>query len=283
VNAAAEKELEMSIATEARSYAELAVSQGKNALTQASSTVKTANRKLAADAPKPAYAALGAADLLATAVTKRVEDLPVDAVNGVSKAQQTSQSLITRAQTDALAAITDLRGRVDAGLETVSTLPSTAKSAGEAYLNAAKAAGEAYVNTAKSTGGAYVSTAKGIFDSLTDRGAAKAAELKKDPRVAKLLGQLGDTAVELGEVAAPIAKSAFDAVTPDPEPVHTSPARKAAAGKSPARKATSKASTTKKSTPAAKSAASKASARTAPAKSTAKKAPARAAGKSTGA
>ena len=182
----------MSIATDVRTYADLAVAQGKTALTQASQLLAAANKRLVADAPKPAYAALGAADLVAAAVTKRVEDLPVDAVNGVSKAQQTSQTLITRAQADANAKLAELRSRVEAGIETVTALPTTAKTTGETYLSAAVAAGQA-----------YVSTAKNVYGSLTDRGAAKAAQLQHDPRVAKLFGQLseaGDSVVAGREV-----------------------------------------------------------------------------------
>ncbi|HEX2902019.1 MAG TPA: hypothetical protein VHO01_01070 [Jatrophihabitans sp.] len=211
----------MSLTTDARSYADLALSQGKSALNQAGQLVAAANRRLVADAPKPAYAALGAADLVAAAVTKRVEDLPVDAVNGVTKAQQTSQTLITKAQSEATAKLAELRSRVEDGLGSVSTLPVTVKSTGESYLTAAVAAGQGYLQLAK-----------GVYASLTDRGEAKAAQLQQDPRVNRLFGQLSDTA----DSVLPAARSAFDDVV-TPVRTQTAPARKASTRKPAAAKA----------------------------------------------
>lgn len=270
----------MSIATDARSYADLAVAQGKTALAQASQLLVAANRRLIADAPKPAYAAIGAADLVAATVTKRVEDLPVDAVTGVSKAQQTSQALLTRAQSEANAKLAGLRNRVEGGVDTVTTLPSTARTAGGSALLAAVSAGQAYVNVARS-----------VYGSLTDRGEAKAAQLQQDPRVAKLLGQLSDA----GESVAPAARSAFDDVTTPVATNQGTPARpntpartstasktaaaktsaaKASATKSPARKAATTAPATRSS--AKQASATRSSAKQAPArKSDAAKAPAR--------
>lgn len=232
----------MTIATDVRSYADQAVAQGKSALNQAGQLLAATNRRLAADAPKPAYVALGAADLLAATVTKRVEDLPVDAVNGVSKAQQTSQALIARAQSEAAAKLAELRGRVEEGLETVSALPTTAKTTGETYLSAAVAAGQG-----------YLTVAKGVYGSLADRGEAKAAQLQQDPRVAKLLGTLTDA----GDQVVPAAKSAFDDVTTPARPA----ARKSTTTKAPAKKATAKAparKTTARKAPAKKAAPRKA-------------------------
>ncbi|HTZ45935.1 MAG TPA: hypothetical protein VMB79_18890 [Jatrophihabitans sp.] len=240
----------MSIATEARGYADLAVAQGRSAFAQATAalqqrrtTLTNANRKLVADAPKPAYAALGAADLVAATVTKRIEDLPVDAVQGVSKAQQAGQSLVERAQSEAQGRLAELRTRLESGRETVSALPAAARSAGETYLESAKATGEA-----------YLTVAKGVFDSLSDRGEERAAELRedprlvklrKDPRVARLFGQLGLVAESVQDVP-PAAKSAFDAVADSatteaaPAKPRKAPARKATARKSAAKSAASK-------------------------------------------
>src|SRR5919107_3954816 len=63
----------MSIATDVRAYADLALEQGKNVLSQAGAAVSTANKRLAADAPKPVLAALGVADLVATTVAKQAD------------------------------------------------------------------------------------------------------------------------------------------------------------------------------------------------------------------
>ncbi|MEO6701367.1 MAG: hypothetical protein ABI140_12010 [Jatrophihabitantaceae bacterium] len=206
----------MSIATEVRSYADTALAQGKTVLSQASTAVVTANKRLATDAPKPAYAALGAADLVAETVTKRVEALPAEAVENVAKAQQTGRSLLTRTQSDALVRLQELRGRIDAGLDSVTALPVVAKHTTEAYL----------------------STAKDLYGKLTVRGEAKAAELRKDPRLSKLLGAAGvagEVADSVQSSVRPVVKSAFDAVQ-SVNPLETKPARKPVARKSTASK-----------------------------------------------
>ena len=226
----------MSITTDARTYADSAVAQGKTALAHAGTALGQAgialgavNRRLLADAPKPVYAALGAADLVAASVTKRAEELPADAVQGVGKAQQGGQALLARAQGEAATRLGELRERIVASRQVVSTLPDTARTAGENYLTAAKSASET-----------YLSAAKGVYASLTDRGEARAAELRKNPRLAKLLGQVGETAGEVRDTVAPVAKSAFDAVTQpvDTEPtVAELPSKRATTRKPPARRA----------------------------------------------
>jgi hypothetical protein len=236
----------MSITTDVRSYADTALSQGKAALSTAGSAAVLVNRRLVADAPKPAYAALGAADLVATAVTRRVESLPTDAVNNAGRVQQTGRVLMVRTQNDALARLTELRGSIGA-------LPTVARSTTEAYL----------------------STAKDLYGKLTARGEAKAAELRKDPRVSRLLGQASDVADSVQSVAgsvqstvSPVVRSAFDAV--DPTPVRKTTARKTTARKAPVSK------TTARKAPVSKAPAHKATATKAPArKATATKAPAR--------
>ncbi len=192
----------MSIATDARTYADSAVAQGKSALAHAGTALGQAgialgavNRRLLADAPKPVYAALGAADLVAASVTKRAEELPADAATGVSKAQQTGQALITRAQSEAATRIGELRSRIAASRQVASTLPGTA---------------ENYLTVARSTGESYLQVAKGVYASLTERGAARAADLAGSARVA--VGRAGETAGEVRDAVTPLAKSAFDAV-----------------------------------------------------------------------
>lgn len=204
----------MSIATDVRSYADTALSQGKAALSTAGTAAVLVNKRLVADAPKPAYAALGVADLVAAAVTRRVESLPTDAVSNVGRVQQTGRVLMVRTQNDALARLTELRGSIGA-------LPTVARTTTEAYL----------------------STAKDLYGMLTARGEAKAAELRKDPRVSRLLGQaseLADTvqnaAGSVQSTVSPVVKSAFDAV--DATPVRKTTARKATAAKATASKAT---------------------------------------------
>jgi hypothetical protein len=230
----------MSIATDVRSYADTALSQGKAALSTAGSAAVLVNKRLVADAPKPAYAALGAADLVATAVTRRVESLPTDAVSNVGRVQQTGRVLMVRTQNDALARLNELRG-------SIGELPTVARTTTEAYL----------------------STAKDLYGKLTARGEAKAAELRKDPRVSRLLGQAGEVADSVQNAAgsvqstvSPIVKSAFDAVesTPVRRTTRTAPARKATAATAPARKATARKAPARKAT-ATKAPARKATAR----------------------
>jgi hypothetical protein len=215
---------------DARTYADSAVAQGKSALAHAGTALGQAgvalgvvNRRLLAEAPKPVYAALGAADLVASSVTKRAEELPTEAVQGVSKAQQTGQALISRAQSEAGTRLGELRERIAASRQTASTLPGTARVAGETYLQAAK----------------------GIYASLTDRGEARAAELRQNPRVAKLLGQAGETAGEVRDTVAPLAKSAFDAVA---EPTDTGPTVAELPAKPASRRSTASKTTAGKTT-----------------------------------
>ena len=224
---------------DARSYADSAVAQGKSALAHAGTALGQAgialgvvNRRLLAEAPKPVYAALGAADLVASSVTKRAEELPTDAVHGVSKAQHTGQALISRAQSEASVRLGELRERIAAGRQTVNTLPGTARVAGENYLTVAKSAGENYLQAAK-----------GLYANLTDRGETRAAELRQNPRLAKLLGQVGETAGEVRDTVAPLAKSAFDAVA---EPADTEPTVAELPAKSTTRKPTTRKPTTRK-------------------------------------
>ena len=245
----------MSITTDARTYADSAVAQGRSALAHAGTALGQAgialgavNRRLLADAGKPVYAALGAADLVAASVTKRAEELPADAVQGLAKAQHTGQALISRAQSEAAGRLGELRGRIAAGRQTVTTLPDTARVTGEGYLTVAKSASEAYLQAAK-----------GVYASLTDRGEARAAELRKNPRLAKLLGEARETAGEVRNTVAPVAKSAFDAVA---EPARTEPTvaelkpakstrtRQAAGARSTAGKPAAKKSTARKTSKA---------------------------------
>lgn len=235
----------MSIATDVRSYADTALSQGKAALSNAGNAAVLVNKRLVADAPKPAYAALGAADLVATAVTRRVESLPTDAVSNVGRVQQTGRVLMVRTQNDALARLTELRGSIGA-------LPTVARTTTEAYL----------------------STAKDLYGKLTARGEAKAAELRKDPRVSRLIGQANELADSVQNAAgsvqstvSPVVKSAFDAV--DPTPVRRTTTRKA-----PARKATTAKATTAKATTAKATTAKAPARKTTARKTTARKAPA---------
>src|SRR5438094_282261 len=131
----------MSIATDVRAYADLALEQGRSALSQAGTTLTHANKRLAADAPKPVLAALGVADMVAETLSKQAETLskragafgkrveslpatlPAAAAGNVAKAQENGKALLTRTQDEALTRITELRERLDTGVDTVRALP----------------------------------------------------------------------------------------------------------------------------------------------------------------
>jgi exonuclease VII small subunit len=234
--------------------------QGRSALTQASVTVTTINKRLVEDAPKSAFAALGAADLVAGTVTKRVEALPAEAVAQVAKVQETGAAVITKAQTDALAKVVDLRHKFDASVE-------AAKSVRTADVQAkAKGAAESYLVAAKS-----------IYDALIERGEVKASELRKDPRLAKLLGEVADAAEAVTDKLESVIGTVTSGKAGRSRRVRATkaPAKKAPAKKAPAKKA-STASATATKAPAKNATATKASATKAPArKAAAKKAPAK--------
>jgi hypothetical protein len=229
----------MSIATDVRAYADAALEQGKTALTQATATVSTVNKRLVEDAPKPAFAALGAADLVAETVTKRVEALPAEAVANVSKVQESSKAAIAKAQADAIAKVAELRGKFDARVEAAKGLRSVDVQA-----------------KAKDAAEGYVAIAKSLYASLTERGEAKVAELRKDPRLVKLLGEFSDAAetvtdkvesvVETVKSASPVGKSAASKPT-----ARKAPAAKATATKAPAPKPAARKAPAKKAAPSA--------------------------------
>jgi hypothetical protein len=167
----------MSIATDLRAYADLALEQGKAVLNQAGAAVTTANKRLAADAPKPVFVALGVADLVAETVTKRaetvtrrvetvgkrVETLPADAADNVVKVQETGKALISKTQDDALARLSD---------------------------------------------------AKQVYGKLTARGEARLTELRNDPRVTRLLGDLDEVSTAVQARLAPVLSSVRSEVVP---------------------------------------------------------------------
>lgn len=231
----------MSITTEARSYADAAVEQGKTVINQAATAVNTANKRFVADAPKPAYAMVGAADLVVETVTKRVEALPSEAAANVAKAQETSKAAFAKAQDRAQTRLAELRSRVDARFESLKALPDTAPAT-------AKSTGEAYVSTAKHVGESYLASVQGFYADLTKRGEAKLAELRKDPRISKLLGEASDVAETVQERVSPVVESVQSFFEPATESVPVKKAaRKVSAAKASAAKAAP--STPRKSAP----------------------------------
>lgn len=199
----------MSIATDVRAYADLALEQGKSALSQAGTVVTNANKRLVADAPKPVLVALGVADMVAESLSKRVEDLgkraetvgkrveslPAEAVDNVAKAQESGKALLSRTQDDALARITELRDLLDTGVGSVKALPTLSV-------------------VAASTTTVYLSNAKQVFEKLTARGEARLAELRNDPRVLRLKGDLDEASAAVQARVAPVLGSMRSEVVP---------------------------------------------------------------------
>ncbi len=273
----------MSIATDVRAYADLALEQGKSALSQAGTAVINANKRLATDAPKPVLAALGVADLVADTLGKqaealgkqaghlgkRVESLPADAAGNVVKVQETSLALLNRTQDDAIARFAELRDRLDTGVDTVRALPQLS----------VVAAGTTTV---------YLSNARQVFGKLTARGEARLADLRKDPRVSKLLGEVDEAGTAVGarldsvrSEVLPYLEDAVEAIKDadlgEPAPRRRSGTRRGTspATRTSARKATSASTTGGATAGTRKASATKSAARTAPAaKSAARTAPA---------
>jgi hypothetical protein len=195
----------MSIATDVRAYADLALEQGKAALNQAGSAAGLANKRLTADAGKPVLVALGAADLIAETLGKQTEalgkraenlgkrveslpELPAAAAGNLAKAQEGGKALLDRAQDDAMARMSELRERLDAGLETLRSLPSLPEIAAGTTIG-------------------YLDNARRTYDKLTARGEARLADLRKDPRVGRLLGDLDQATAALNARIAPVVRS----------------------------------------------------------------------------
>jgi|GEM_PF-3127044 len=272
----------MSIATDVRAYADLALEQGKSALSHAGTAVVNANKRLATDAPKPVLAAIGMADLVADALGKqadtlgkqagylgkRVESLPSDTAGNVVKAQETGLALISRTQDDAIARLAELRDRLDTGVDTVRALPQLSV-------------------TAASTTTVYLSNARQVFGKLTARGEARLTELRKDPRVSKLLGEVDEAGTAVGarldsvrSEVVPYLESAVETIKdadlgePAPRARRRATSRPAARTNAGTRKATG-ATTSARTTSTRKAPVAKSTARTAPAaKATARTAPA---------
>jgi hypothetical protein len=115
----------MPIATDVRAYADAALRQGKTALSQATGAVNTATNRvveLVEDAPKPAFAVLGAADLAIETVAKRLPKGATDV--HLSKAKDVYGTLTARGEAKIAALRNDprlakLRGDVSGAAETL--------------------------------------------------------------------------------------------------------------------------------------------------------------------
>jgi heparin binding hemagglutinin HbhA len=287
----------MSIATDlqrrANAQIDNAREQGLAVLSTATATatgvVATANKRIEDVLPSsislsavssPALAAIGAADLVAETVAARLEALPAEAITNLAKAQTTSKARIAKAQDEAVIRVAELRTRFDARV-------SAARDVRSADLQ----------SKVKDVTGAYLAAAKTLYGTLSGRGGAKLAELRKDladdPRLSRFIGEVNGAADLVDARVRPVVGSVEARVSPvvdtvvgtvvgtvksvnpirrtgDSAPVKKAPARKAPAKKAAASEAPASKPTARKA-PARKAPAKKAPARKAPAK----KAPAR--------
>ena len=156
----------MSIATDLRAYADSALEQGKIVLNQATAAWSNTNRRLVSDLPPslrtspvtaPTYAAVGVADLMAETVAKRAEI-----------ATKRAEAMAKRAE----------------------ALPS------EAIANFAKASeiGKSRLSQAQDDAVAKMVDLRSMFETLTARGEAKINDLRRDPRLARFLGEVDEAA-----------------------------------------------------------------------------------------
>jgi heparin binding hemagglutinin HbhA len=227
------KEKIMSVVDDFRSYAEIALEQGKTiagqaqarlgsvsdeARGQASAASEDAKRfadTVAGLTRKQAFVLLGAADLAVTAVTKRTEGLSADARSGAEKVASSVDSLQYRAQSYAA----DLRGKSE-----------------KAVADAKGFKASQGTTAARQAVDAYVEQAKTVLDMLAERGEKVAERLRKTPRLAVVVSLVDRTEDE--PVSRPVAKpAAKKAPARKKAPAKKAPAKKAPAKKAPAKKA----------------------------------------------
>jgi hypothetical protein len=220
------KEKIMSVLDDVRSYAEIALEQGKTIAGQAqarlgsvsgearehanvaSEDAKRFAETLAEVVRKQAFVFLGAGDLAVTAVTKRGEGLSSEARSGAEKVGINVDSLQAKAQAYAA----DLRSR-----------------SGRAVTDAKGRTASEGAKAARQAVDAYVEQAKTVLDVLAGRGEKVAERLRRTPRLAVVVS-LVDRA-ENEPVTRPVAKPAAKKA-----PAKKAPAKKTAA-KGPAMKA----------------------------------------------
>jgi len=170
----------MSLATDVRSY------------------VADAPKRLAEEAPKPAYAAVGAADLVSDFITKHVETLPAD-----------SKARVTKVRSDVNAYVSDVRARIYARVESAKGLKDYD------FQAKAKDVRTSYESSLET----YRTKVVTRYDDLVARGEAKVSELRNSPRVAKLVDDVEDVVETAQAKVQPVIDQVEAAVKPVVEPV----------------------------------------------------------------
>lgn len=190
---------------QAAAAASVAVDQAASAAASAAvSAVENANKRLSSAikfrpsaVTEPAYAAVGAADLVAETVTKRVEALPAQVLSNLIKAEETGKARLNQAQVDAVSRVVELRAKFDAGLVSAKDLRSADLSA-----------------KAKGVTESYLTLAKNLFDTLSTRGEARVNELRNEPLVSKLLGEVSGAADTVEARVRPVVSSVEARIRP---------------------------------------------------------------------
>ncbi|MGX7677447.1 hypothetical protein ACSMXN_00970 [Jatrophihabitans sp. DSM 45814] len=138
----------------------------------------------------PAYAAVGAADLLVQRVAARLEELPSEALVGLIKVQDEAGTRVSA-----------LRSMLDDRLSAARQLRSTDVQ-----------------SIAREKSAAYLDAAKAVYDSLATRGEAKFDALRdefgSDPRIVRLIAEVGVAADGVEAKVRPVVGSVESKVRP---------------------------------------------------------------------
>lgn len=172
-----------SLATNARSYLELTYTTSKKTLLMTSGrllslTGETKEFALGAFtvARRQAYATIGAGDVIVATITKRRQELPSDAKQSALKLIETTKDSVNRA--NAIAA------------KTQDKVVSAAGELKDRGTDAVGAARKINVSSAKGEVGGSVGQVKDGFNKLVDRGDQVVTDLRHDPVLVRLIGDV---------------------------------------------------------------------------------------------
>ncbi|MCW2527631.1 MAG: hypothetical protein JWM76_2491, partial [Pseudonocardiales bacterium] len=193
----------MSIVTEARTYADSTLEQGKTSLNSASDrlfSLTTDTKGLARNAVslarKQAHVSIGVSDAVLAVITKRSQELPGEARDGAVKIVENTKDRVNqvnefaaKAQNKVTAVAGDVKDRSTSALDaarnfSLSTVTADVKSDIEGRVNSAKADLETRVTQVKDA-----------INKFADRGEQVATDLRHDPMLVRLISD-ADKSVE---------------------------------------------------------------------------------------
>ena len=143
------------------------------------------------------YAAVGAVDAVVTGLVTRLQELPNDVVGSFAKAQNTATDAADKLQSRFQTVLGKAGETVGAAQGTATQTVADVRSG--AFLEKTRESAEAYRKLVEKT---YAETRS----DLHARGTAVVTELRKDPRVAKVAGLVGQAAESVEDVAAKPAR-----------------------------------------------------------------------------